>query len=216
MRPLLAQSKSLASGAAILGIRTQSPLHFTGITSDSKKIQAGDLFCALPGTNVHGADFAKDAQSHGAVAILTDRAGATKSSGLETLIVEDPRRSAAILSAWFYNEPMRDIFTVGITGTNGKTTTSMLLNQLWQLGGRESGLIGTVENRIGAERVPSERTTPEATDLQALIATMRERHVRDLVMEVSSHAISLERVRGSHFNVAAFTNFESRTFRFSR
>ena len=206
MRPLLAQSKSLASGAAILGITTQSSLRFTGITSDSKKVQPGDLFCAFPGASAHGADFAKDAQSHGAVAILTDTAGAAKSSGLETLVVEDPRRAAAILSAWFYNEPMRDIFTVGITGTNGKTTTTMLLSQLWQLGGRESGLIGTVENRIGAERVPSERTTPEATDLQALIATMRERHIRDLVMEVSSHAIALERVRGSHFSVAAFTN----------
>jgi UDP-N-acetylmuramoyl-L-alanyl-D-glutamate--2,6-diaminopimelate ligase len=101
---------------------------------------------------------------------------------------------------------MRDLYSVGVTGTNGKTTVTTLLHQIMSAAGRESGLIGTVETRIGAEILTSKRTTPESSDLQALSAVMRERHMRNLVMEVSSHAISLERIRGSHFAVVAFTN----------
>ena len=206
MRPLLTLEKSIQGAAAIVGIESVSDLHFTGISFDSKAIQPGDIFCAFPGLNAHGADFAVEAEARGAVAILTDAAGAGKCGKLLPLIVPNPRRAAALLSAWFYDDPMRAMFSVGITGTNGKTTTTMLLNQLWQLAGRESGLIGTVETRIGVERLASSRTTPEAPELQALVATMRERHVRDFVMEVSSHSIALERVRGSHFNVVGFTN----------
>jgi UDP-N-acetylmuramoyl-L-alanyl-D-glutamate--2,6-diaminopimelate ligase len=101
---------------------------------------------------------------------------------------------------------MRDLYSVGVTGTNGKTTVTTLLHQIMQAAGRESGLIGTVETRIGSEVLISKRTTPESAELQGLIATMRERHMRNLVMEVSSHAITLERIRGSHFAVVGFTN----------
>jgi UDP-N-acetylmuramoyl-L-alanyl-D-glutamate--2,6-diaminopimelate ligase len=101
---------------------------------------------------------------------------------------------------------MRDLFSVGITGTNGKTTVSTLCHQLMSAASRESGLIGTIETRIGSDVVASKRTTPEAAELQALAAVMRERHCRNLVMEVSSHAIAQERIRGAHFNIAAFTN----------
>jgi UDP-N-acetylmuramoyl-L-alanyl-D-glutamate--2,6-diaminopimelate ligase len=101
---------------------------------------------------------------------------------------------------------MRDLFSIGITGTNGKTTVSTLCHQIFQSAGQETGLIGTVETRIGNEALSSTRTTPEATELQALVATMRERHCRNLVMEVSSHAIALERIRGSYFAAVGFTN----------
>jgi UDP-N-acetylmuramoyl-L-alanyl-D-glutamate--2,6-diaminopimelate ligase len=101
---------------------------------------------------------------------------------------------------------MRDLYSIGVTGTNGKTTVTTILHQIMQAAGRESGLIGTVETRIGGEALSSKRTTPESSDLQALSAIMRERHMRNLVMEVSSHAITLDRIRGSHFAVVGFTN----------
>jgi UDP-N-acetylmuramoyl-L-alanyl-D-glutamate--2,6-diaminopimelate ligase len=101
---------------------------------------------------------------------------------------------------------MRDLYSVGITGTNGKTTVTTILHQIMSLAGRESGLIGTIETRIGSEVLISKRTTPESSELQSLAAVMRERHMRNLIMEVSSHAIALDRVRGSHFAVVGFTN----------
>lgn len=178
----------------------------SGLTLNSSAVQEGDLFIALPGEKAHGADFAADAISRGAVAVLTDETGAQKISGVPVIVSANPRRAAGVISAWFYSEPMRDLYSVGVTGTNGKTTVTTLLHQIMSAAGRESGLIGTVETRIGDEIIASKRTTPESSDLQALSAVMRERHMRNLVMEVSSHAISLERIRGSHFAVVAFTN----------
>ena len=178
----------------------------TGLTLSSSDVQEGDLFIALPGEKAHGADFVQDAIGRGAVAVLTDAEGATKIKGVPVIVSVHPRRAAGVISAWFYSEPMRDLYSVGVTGTNGKTTVTTLLHQIMSAAGRESGLIGTVETRIGSETITSKRTTPESSDLQALSAVMRERHMRNLVMEVSSHAISLDRIRGSHFAVVAFTN----------
>jgi len=178
----------------------------TGISLSSNDVLEGDLFIALPGEKAHGANFVQDAITRGAVAVLTDAEGALKVSGVPVIISEHPRRAAGVISAWFYSEPMRDLYSVGVTGTNGKTTVTTLLHQIMSAAGRDSGLIGTVETRIGNETLTSKRTTPESTDLQALSAVMRERHMRNLVMEVSSHAITLERIRGSHFAVVAFTN----------
>jgi UDP-N-acetylmuramoyl-L-alanyl-D-glutamate--2,6-diaminopimelate ligase len=211
-RPLNSPSKSLASILSVIGATSTTKLEdltsieITGISQSSSNIVAGDIFIALPGEKFHGADFARDAIAKGAVAILTDSAGASKITGVPVLISSNPRRSAGVLSAWFYSEPMRDLYSVGITGTNGKTTVTTLLHQIMQAAGRESGLIGTVETRLGNESVLSTRTTPESSELQALCALMRERHMRNIIMEVSSHAISLERVRGSHFAVVGFTN----------
>jgi UDP-N-acetylmuramoyl-L-alanyl-D-glutamate--2,6-diaminopimelate ligase len=181
-------------------------IYVTGISHSSSAVIVGDLFIALPGEKFHGAQFAADAIEQGAVAVLTDLAGAAMVTGVPVLVVENPRRAAGVISAWFYEEPMRDLYSVGVTGTNGKTTVTTLLHQIMQAAGRESGLIGTVETRIGSEVLSSKRTTPESAELQGLIATMRERHMRNLVMEVSSHAITLERIRGSHFAVVGFTN----------
>lgn len=178
----------------------------SGLTLSSNLIQEGDLFIALAGEKTHGADFVTEAISKGAVAVLTDALGASKIQGLPVIVSSNPRRAAGVISAWFYGEPMRDLYSVGVTGTNGKTTVTTLLHQIMSFAGRESGLIGTVETRIGDEVIASKRTTPESSDLQALSAVMRERHMRNLVMEVSSHAISLERIRGSHFAVVGFTN----------
>nr|WP_203609492.1 UDP-N-acetylmuramoyl-L-alanyl-D-glutamate--2,6-diaminopimelate ligase [Streptomyces sp. SID8111] len=179
----------------------------TGITHDSRAVRPGDLYAALPGARAHGADFVSQAASLGAVAVLTDPAGAERvaPTGLPALVVDDPRARMGELAATIYGHPGRDLLQIGITGTSGKTTTAYLVE-----GGlrtvRSTGLIGTVEMRIGDERIKSERTTPEATDLQALFAVMRERGTDAVAMEVSSHALVLGRVDGCVFDIAVFTN----------
>ena len=197
------ESVALIANAILSG---DSSTVITGLAQSSNSVEQGDLFIALPGEKVHGVEFVKDAIARGAVAVLTDPEGALKVQGVPVIISANPRRAAGVISAWFYSEPMRDLYSVGVTGTNGKTTVTTLLHQIMSAAGRESGLIGTVETRIGSEILTSKRTTPESSDLQALSAVMRERHMRNLVMEVSSHAITLERIRGSHFAVVAFTN----------
>ena len=212
IRPLTQSQRSLATFASTVGATSElapsdlEKIAITGVTSSSSDVEPGDLFCAFAGEKVHGASFAHDAIKSGAVAILTDAEGAKKIKGAPVLVVSNARKSAAILTSWFYGEPMRDLFSIGITGTNGKTTVSTLCHQIFQGAGQETGLIGTVETRIGNEVLSSTRTTPEAAELQALVATMRERHCRNLVMEVSSHAIALERIRGSYFAAVGFTN----------
>jgi len=181
-------------------------ISITGVSIDSHQIEAGDLFVAVAGAKVHGATYAGNAKLNGAVAVLTDEVGAALITDLPVLVVIDPRASAGAIAAWLHNEPMRDMFSVGVTGTNGKTTVTTLLHQIAMAASRQSGLVGTVETRIGAEVVEALRTTPEAPELQSLAAVMRERHMRNLFMEVSSHAVSLNRISGSHFDIAAFTN----------
>ena len=181
-------------------------LLITGLSIDSHQIEAGDLFVAVAGSKVHGATYAGNAKLNGAVAVLTDEVGARIITDLPVLMVADPRAAAGVVAAWLHKEPMRDMFSVGVTGTNGKTTVTTLMYQIAMAASRQSGLVGTVETRIGDEVIPALRTTPEAPELQSLVAVMRERHMRNLFMEVSSHAISLNRIGGSHFDIAAFTN----------
>ncbi|MGW3570876.1 UDP-N-acetylmuramoyl-L-alanyl-D-glutamate--2,6-diaminopimelate ligase [Streptomyces sp. NPDC000941] len=185
----------------------------TGITHDSRAVRPGDVYAALPGARLHGADFAAQAADLGAVAVLTDPGGADRAAatGLPVLAVENPRGRMGALAATIYGEPGRDLLQIGITGTSGKTTTAYLVEGGLRAAaakgdGSLTGLIGTVESRIGDERIKSERTTPEATDLQALFAVMRERGVGALAMEVSSHALVLGRVDGCVFDVAVFNN----------
>jgi UDP-N-acetylmuramoyl-L-alanyl-D-glutamate--2,6-diaminopimelate ligase len=153
-RPLMRFERSLMATANLLGADLRNgDVAISGLTQTSQEIEAGDLFLAFPGAKTHGARYALEAKKRGARAVLTDSPGAAiieeVAQGLPIIEVSNPRRAAGILSAWFYNEPMRDIYSVGITGTNGKTTTTTLLHQIWTQAGRESGLIGTVETRIG-------------------------------------------------------------------
>lgn len=198
----LSQAKELLSAELING----SDISFTGVAYRDSQVLSGDIFLAFPGANSHGAQFILQAKAAGAVAVLTDAKGAEFSQGLPTLIVKNPREAGAILAATFYRSPIRDLSSIGITGTNGKTTVTTLLYQILSGVGRECGLIGTIETRIGSDRIKSERTTPEAPDLQSLAATMRERHIRHLIMEVSSHSLDLKRMVGSFFSIVGFTN----------
>ncbi|WP_443064598.1 UDP-N-acetylmuramoyl-L-alanyl-D-glutamate--2,6-diaminopimelate ligase [Streptomyces sp. NBC_00582] len=207
-RPVQVSATPLAELAVQLGApAARSEAAVTGITHDSRAVRPGDLYAALPGARLHGADFVTQAAGLGAVAVLTDPTGAERAAatGLPVLVVDDPRARMGELAATIYGRPGRDLLQIGITGTSGKTTTAYLVE-----GGlkhlRSTGLIGTVEMRIGEERIKSERTTPEATDLQALFAVMRERGVEAVAMEVSSHALVLGRVDGCVFDIAVFTN----------
>lgn len=207
IRPLASFTATLEDAAQLVGASLKgASLSFTGITHIDSEVEPGDLFIAVPGARVHGATFIDSAMKRGAVAVLTDEAGLAYCTGVPALVVGDVRTAGALLAASLYRYPTRDLVSIGITGTNGKTTVSTLLYQIFEAVGRDTGLIGTVETRIGSEGLKSSRTTPEASDLQALAAVMRERHMRHLVMEVSSHALTLKRMKGSHFAIAAFTN----------
>ncbi|WP_181139732.1 UDP-N-acetylmuramoyl-L-alanyl-D-glutamate--2,6-diaminopimelate ligase [Streptomyces sp. Ru71] len=207
-RPAQVSAAPLADLADQLGVQQpESTAAVTGITHDSRAVRPGDLYAALPGARAHGADFVTQAASLGAAAVLTDPTGAERAAatGLPVLVVDDPRGRMGELAATIYGHPGRDLLQIGITGTSGKTTTAYLVEGGLKTA-RSTGLIGTVEMRIGEERIKSERTTPEATDLQALFAVMRERGVEAVAMEVSSHALVLGRVDGCVFDIAVFTN----------
>ena len=184
----------------------------TGVTLRAQDVRRGDLFAALPGNRFHGAQFAADALAAGATAVLTDPAGSAIIQGLDgpldcvVLVHPDPRQVLGDLSSRIYGQPSRRLTVIGITGTSGKTTTSYLTEAALMASGQSVGLIGTVETRIAGIRQPSALTTPEAPELQGLLAAMVEQGVHSVVMEVSSHALALGRVDGCAFAVGAFTN----------
>lgn len=184
----------------------------TGVTLRAQDVRCGDLFAALPGNRFHGAQFASDALAAGATAVLTDPAGSAIIQDLDgpldcvVLVHPDPRQVLGDLSSLIYGQPSRRLTVIGITGTSGKTTTSYLTEAALMASGQSVGLIGTVETRIAGIHQPSALTTPEAPELQGLLAAMLEQGVNSVVMEVSSHALALGRVDGCAFAVGAFTN----------
>ena len=174
-----------------------------GITYDSRKVGPGFLFCCIPGVVTDGHLFAPEAVAAGAAALVTQR---SLGLGVPELVVEDARVAAALAAAEFYGRPSDDLLMLGVTGTNGKTTTTFMLESILRAEGRPAGLIGTIETHIGATVRPGVRTTPESVDLQALLAEMVAAGVGGVAMEVTSHALALHRVDGIKFAAAAFTN----------
>jgi UDP-N-acetylmuramoyl-L-alanyl-D-glutamate--2,6-diaminopimelate ligase len=185
-------------------------LRITGVTLRAQDVQAGDLFAALSGASTHGARYLGDAIEGGAVAVLTDAAGLAELAGhtgsLPVLVHPEPRSVLGELAATVYDHPSQRLAVIGVTGTSGKTTTTYLIEAGLRAAGRTVGLIGTVGLRIDGVDIPSTLTTPEAPAVQALLAVMAERGVDTVVMEVSSHALTLGRVDGIHFAVGGFTN----------
>jgi len=203
-------------GSPVAGSEGSSP-RISGVTLSSTEVRAGDLYAARPGARTHGARFAGDAAARGAVAVLTDPTGreAAAATGLPVCVVEDPRTLLGLVADRVYGEPSRQLTVLGITGTNGKTTTAYLVEAGLAAAGLGTGLIGTVQTRTRGRSAdgsptetafPSVRTTPEAPALHALLATMAGSGVSAVVMEVSSHALVLGRVGGIRFTAAGFTN----------
>jgi UDP-N-acetylmuramoyl-L-alanyl-D-glutamate--2,6-diaminopimelate ligase len=191
------------------GGRAVPNIQVTGVTLRGQNAQSGDLFAALPGSSSHGARYAADAVAQGAVAVLTDPAGVDAmgdQAGVPVLVHPDPRSVLGDAAAAVYGHPSDRLRVIGVTGTSGKTTTTYLAEAGLRSAERVAGLIGTVGVRIDGRDQPSALTTPEAPDLQALLAAMVEQGVDTVVMEVSSHALTLGRVDGVHFAVGGFTN----------
>jgi UDP-N-acetylmuramoyl-L-alanyl-D-glutamate--2,6-diaminopimelate ligase len=177
----------------------------TGVAYDSRRVEPGALFVAWTGRRADGAAFAADAAARGAVAVVAER---PRPSGVEAPWIEipDAREALARLAAAFFGHPADQLQVVGITGTNGKTTTAYLLSAIFDRAGVPCGRLGTVSYRIGAEEREAPHTTPEAPDLQQLLREMVDRGCRACAMEVSSHALALRRVDGTRFGAAVFTN----------
>jgi UDP-N-acetylmuramoyl-L-alanyl-D-glutamate--2,6-diaminopimelate ligase len=207
-RPAKTEAQRLSALASSAGGRLVGPeIAVTGITANSREVRPGDLFAALPGQRRHGARFAEQALAGGAVAVLTDPAGfALLPPGLPAVVVDDVRACLGALAATVYGRPSQALAVLGVTGTSGKTTTTFLVRAGLTAAERAAGLIGTVATMIGEQSVATGLTTPEAPDVQALLAVMRERGTDTVAMEVSSHALTMGRADGIDFAVGAFTN----------
>ncbi|MFZ0228856.1 MAG: UDP-N-acetylmuramoyl-L-alanyl-D-glutamate--2,6-diaminopimelate ligase [Mycobacterium sp.] len=215
LRPSVGSGVPLSTLAAHVGAvpaqgRPAPDPRITGVTLRAQDVRPGDLFAALSGASTHGARFDADAIERGAVAVLTDAAGLAElgddAGAVPVLVHPEPRSVLGELAATVYGRPSEHLAVVGVTGTSGKTTTTYLVEAGLRSAGRSVGLIGTVGLRIDGVDIPSTLTTPEAPALQALLAVMVERGVDTVVMEVSSHALTLGRVDGTHFAVGGFTN----------
>jgi len=176
----------------------------TGLAYDSRKVKKGDLFFCVKGFKTDGHAFARKAQEMGAVAVVVE--DSQDNIEITQVVVQSVRKAMAQISSAYYDHPTKKLKLVGITGTNGKTTASFMVESVLRAAGLKTGLLGTVEYRIGETRAQVERTTPESLDLQALFSTMVDASVDAAVIEVSSHAIDLLRVEACDFDVVVFTN----------
>lgn len=205
-RPVDGRNWTLAEVAEMIGVhRVEGDARIGGLTLASSLVEPGDLFAALPGSKAHGARFIPQALAAGATAVLTDAEGAVAiPDGVAHLVVESPRQHIAELAVALHGRPSASFLTVGITGTQGKTTTAHLAEAA--VGSQRSAIIGTNGTRICGIPAASALTTPEAPELQSLFAVMREESVEVCVMEVSSHSLVQGRVDGFVFDVAVFLN----------
>lgn len=178
-------------------------IEITGITADSRKVKPGDLFICLPGFTVDGHNFAAKAAADGAAAIVAQR---DIQVDVPTVYVPDTRRAMAILADSFYQQPSHEMKVIGVTGTNGKTTTTYIIRSIMEGVGRPTGIIGTIEMRMGDEIRQVVNTTPDAIDLQGSLRWMADAEAHYGAIEVSSHALDLGRVRGVRFAAGVFTN----------
>ncbi len=179
----------------------------SGVRYDSRSVTPGNLFVAMPGQKADGHQFLDEAVKRGAAALFIgkERKPISK-AGIAVVEVPDTRRALAIAANIFYGFPSRSMVLIGITGTNGKTTSSYLIKGILEAAGKRVGLIGTISYQIVGEQIPAPHTTPESADLQEILAKMRDRELEYVVMEVSSHALGQDRVFGTAFDIALFTN----------
>jgi UDP-N-acetylmuramoyl-L-alanyl-D-glutamate--2,6-diaminopimelate ligase len=208
-RPRRVEAVALSALASVVGAPEPSqPAQVTGVTLRAQSVRPGDLYAALPGARTHGARFAADAAARGAVGFLTDPGGTEecRGTGLPVLTVDRPRDRLGAVAAVVYGAPAERLATIGITGTQGKTTATYLAEAGLRGAGATPAVVGTTGTRIAGRPVESTLTTPEAPDLHALLAVMVEQQVDACAMEVSSHALTQGRVDGVVFDVATFLN----------
>ncbi len=203
MSKTLEELSLLVQGTKIIG---DGETLITGIEHDSRKITAGNLFVCMEGAHVDGHNFINSAVEKGAVAILTTHENINLPENISALVVPDMLKTLAVIVPYFYDFPAKKMRVIGITGTNGKTTTTYLIREILIRAGFKVGLIGTIQMMIGEEIYPVHNTTPNVIDLQKTFAEMLSKNVDYVVMEVSSHAIAENRIAGIDFNVAVFTN----------
>ena len=203
--------EQLIRGIAIEDRRGYFETDIRAIASDSRRVREGDLFVAVRGTSSDGHDYIDQALERGALAVLAESWPEKIDRNLtvrpNVILVENARRALALAAANLHANPSRDLVVAGVTGTNGKTTVTHILEAIADAAGKRTGLIGTVGARFADREVPATHTTPDALELQALLARMKREAITHVVMEVSSHALDQQRVTGVHFKVAGFTNF---------
>jgi len=187
-------------------------VEITSVTADSRLVTPGALFVAVPGFKTDGAKFIESAVSKGAAAIVSE----APANAPLLVQVDDARAALSLIAANFYGRPVDRISLIGVTGTSGKTTTTKMIESIFDATGQPAGLIGTIEYRAGDERLVADRTTPDAVVLQQWFAKMVDAGVRNAVMEVSSHALSLKRTHGIRFAAAVFTNLSQDHFDFHK
>lgn len=178
-------------------------ININTLQMDHREVKQGDLFICIKGFTVDGHQFAKQAYENGAIVVVAEK---KLEDHIPTIVVPDTKRALALLAATFYNYPTNKFKLIGITGTNGKTTITYLLEKIYQTYGLKTGLIGTIQMKIGHKAFPIKNTTPDALRLQQSFANMVEQDVDVVMMEVSSHALDLGRVYGANFDIALFTN----------
>ncbi|HEY2952361.1 MAG TPA: UDP-N-acetylmuramoyl-L-alanyl-D-glutamate--2,6-diaminopimelate ligase, partial [Verrucomicrobiae bacterium] len=199
------QLRQLIEHLPVVSVEGPLDREVAGITYDSRRVTPGMVFVAIPGKNTDGHEFISSAIDRGATAIICERNGFT-SSRATRIRVADARAALACASAVFYQNPSTRLKVIGITGTNGKTTVAFMVKSILEAAGLKSGLMGTVRYEIGERIIPAQRTTPEALEIQHLMAQMLRADCQACVMEVSSHALEQKRVHGVSFDVAVFTN----------
>lgn len=173
---------------------------------DSRKVEQNDLFVCISGFQTDGHQYIPMAIKKGASAILVEHAVPDIPNHVTVIQTKNSRQTLALLSANFYHHPAKHMHMIGVTGTNGKTSITYLIRSVLVQAGKKTGVIGTIENRIGEQVIPTERTTPESLELQALLDNMRTENVTDVMMEVSSHSLDLHRVDGIDYDIGIFTN----------
>ncbi len=178
----------------------------TGITSNSKEVQKGYMFCAIKGNNFDGHIFIDSAIQKGVSAILLEDIPFEIPESVTYVKVKSTREYTPFIASNYYFNPSKGITLVGVTGTNGKTTVTNIVDAIWKNEGRKTGITGTIENRYAGKRISSVMTTPDSIDLAKLLSDMRQSNVDAVCMEVSSHAMDMNRVDGCNFDCAAFTN----------
>lgn len=197
------QLKQFASLLAVSELFGSGNTEIKGIQTDSRQVQKGDLFICLPGHTVDGHDYADKAVASGAAALVVER---KLDLSVPQLIVKSSRFAMAVFSDHFFGKPSQKLNMIGVTGTNGKTTTTYLIEQILNDASSQTGLIGTIQMRYAGQTFPMSGTTPEALELQRSLYHMAEAGVKNCVMEVSSHALQQGRVKGTDFRTAVFTN----------